>query len=72
MEAKDKVSHSECEFGAEAQTYEQRGPRSKAQASLRTAACLTVCQQRQQEVTMYHKLPFTKSLSLQKNLKTFC
>lgn len=53
MEAKDKVSHSEYESGAEAQTYEQRGPRSKAQAGLRTAACLTVCQQQQQEVTDY-------------------
>lgn len=53
MEAKDEMSHSECEFGAGAQTYEQRGPRSKAQAGLRTAARFTVCQAQHREVNDY-------------------
>ena len=50
MEAKDEVSHSELE---QEHKHEQRGPRSKAQAGLRTAACFTVCQPQQQEVTDY-------------------
>lgn len=64
------------EFRTGGQTQGQRGPRSRAQACLGTAKCSavlpTIATQPALVVITYCKLPFIKSLCLQKNLKTFC
>lgn len=68
VEAKDEVSHSECEFGAGAQTYEQEAQEARHRPAWGQQHVLLYAKAQQERwMTMYHKLPFTKSQCLQKN-----